>query len=92
MTEPAGQAFRVQPQTGGLPAAEGGFETPLGWFGVSWTNDEDAGHFELNVTSPEGTVGTVVLPVDGEVTLDGEAVNGGDIQLQGGATPVKLVS
>ncbi|KAL1659383.1 glycoside hydrolase family 78 protein [Schizophyllum commune] len=86
VTEPAGQAFRVAPQTGGLPAAEGGSETPLGWFGVSWTNDEDAGRFELNVTSPEGTVGTVILPVDGEVTVDGEAVDEeGGIQVQGGA-------
>ena len=76
----------MAPQTGGLPAAEGGFKTPLGWFGVSWTNDEDAGRFELNVTSPEGTVGTVIPPVDGEVTVDGEAVDEeGGIQVQGGA-------
>ncbi|KAL1682840.1 glycoside hydrolase family 78 protein [Schizophyllum commune] len=86
VTEPAGQVFRVQPQTAGLPSAEGGFETPLGWFGVSWVNDEGNGHFELNVTSPERTRGVVVLPVTGETTVDGEEVGQeGEITVQGGS-------
>lgn len=85
VTEPAGQVFRVQPRTAGLPAAEGGFETPLGWFGVSWANDEDNGRFELNVTSPEGTQGTVILPIAGETTVDGEGIGQeGEIAIQGG--------
>ncbi|KAI5823183.1 glycoside hydrolase family 78 protein [Schizophyllum commune Tattone D] len=85
VTEPAGLAFRVQPRTAGLPSAEGGFETPLGWFGVSWVNDEGNGRFELNVTSPEGTQGIVILPVAGETIVDGEEVGQeGEITVQGG--------
>ncbi|TRM57630.1 glycoside hydrolase family 78 protein [Schizophyllum amplum] len=92
VTEPAGRAFRVQPQTAGLPAAEGGFETPLGWFGVSWTMDEDGAGFEMNVTAPQGTNGVAVLPVDGEVTVDGAAVSvadGREVELEGGAHTIK---
>ncbi|KAI4521109.1 glycoside hydrolase family 78 protein [Schizophyllum commune Loenen D] len=86
VTEPAGLAFRVQPRTAGLPSAEGGFETPLGWFGVSWVNDEGNGRFELNVTSPEGTQGIVILPVAGETIVDGEEVGQeGEITVQGGS-------
>uniref|UniRef100_D8Q5F2 Glycoside hydrolase family 78 protein n=1 Tax=Schizophyllum commune (strain H4-8 / FGSC 9210) TaxID=578458 RepID=D8Q5F2_SCHCM len=85
VTEPAGQTFRIQPQTAGLPAAEGGFETPLGWFGVSWSNDSANGRFELNVTAPEGTQGVVIPPVAGDVTVDGNEVGQeGEITVQGG--------
>ncbi|KAL1743780.1 glycoside hydrolase family 78 protein [Schizophyllum fasciatum] len=89
VVEPAGQVFRVQPQTAGLPAAEGGFETPLGWFGVSWSNNEGGDRFDLNVTAPEGTQGVVVLPFSGEVTVDGDAVeNEGSIAIEGGTHSV----
>lgn len=94
MTEPGGQAFRVEPQTAGLPEAEGGFETPLGWFGVSWAVGDDGAGFELNVTAPEGTRGVAVLPVDGDVTVDGEMVSavGREVELAGGTHVVSVSS
>ena len=37
VTSPAGSAWAVAPHLqGGLPGAQGGFSTPLGWFGVQW--------------------------------------------------------
>lgn len=33
---PRGSVWVVRPMLSGLHAAEGGFETPLGWFGVKW--------------------------------------------------------
>ncbi|KAI5888942.1 Six-hairpin glycosidase [Schizophyllum commune H4-8] len=85
LMEPGGSGFRVQPQTAGLPAAEGGFETPLGWFGVSWSNDDAGGRFHLNVTAPEGTTGVVVLPFTGVVSVDGMEVGSeSSLTLNGG--------
>ncbi|KAK7030185.1 Six-hairpin glycosidase [Favolaschia claudopus] len=34
---PQGAEWRLAPSIAGLPAAEGGFETGLGWFGVKWS-------------------------------------------------------
>ncbi|KAL1693236.1 Six-hairpin glycosidase-like protein [Schizophyllum commune] len=92
LTEPGGTGFLVQPQTAGLPAAEGGFETPLGWFGVSWAKDEESGRFEMNVTTPEGTSGAAVLPVSGDILVDGvQAEDGNSAELGGGQHTVTVV-
>lgn len=50
--------WEFAPHTSGLPGAEGGFETSLGWFGAKWHID-DEGSFVAEVTVPEGVTGTV---------------------------------
>ncbi|KAI0681905.1 Six-hairpin glycosidase-like protein [Cerioporus squamosus] len=71
VTSPQGRTWQVAPHLSGLSAAEGGFTTPLGWFGVKWTAQQMRA-FSLTVDVPEGTSGVVKLPVGGKVTIDGE--------------------
>ncbi|KAI0312129.1 Six-hairpin glycosidase [Amylostereum chailletii] len=84
VTSPQGATWAVSPHLSGLPAAQGGFSTGLGWFGVQWSSNETV--FELDVDVPTGTKGVVTLPVSGTTTVDGEAatVNGGVLVLEGG--------
>jgi hypothetical protein len=63
ITEPAGLGWKLEPilEDGiGVDAAQGGFETSLGWFGANWTWTE--GVFEVSVSTPVGTSGEVVMP------------------------------
>ena len=69
VTAPQGLAWSVAPHLSGLEAAEGGFETPLGWFGVKW--ESNASTFRVIVDTPGGTSGVLLLPVRGETTVDG---------------------
>ncbi|KAI0706032.1 Six-hairpin glycosidase [Cerioporus squamosus] len=88
-----GRTWQVAPHLSGLSAAEGGFTTPLGWFGVKWTAQQKRA-FSLTVDVPEGTSGVVKLPVGGKVTIDGEvrAVGeGGGVQLAGGKHAIVVV-
>ncbi|KAF9450982.1 glycoside hydrolase family 78 protein [Macrolepiota fuliginosa MF-IS2] len=68
VTSTQGQTWNFAPHLNtGVPAAEGGFETPLGRFDASWSFDEDSnGNDVLNVqiSTPPGTAGTVNLPSD----------------------------
>lgn len=73
VTSPMGQTWALEPHTSGLPAAEGGFETPLGWFGVKWTSTSKS--FTMTVSTPSGTQGFVTVPSDKSVKVDGRAVN-----------------
>ncbi|TFY58443.1 hypothetical protein EVJ58_g6418 [Rhodofomes roseus] len=50
ITGPQGQTWAVAPHTAGLPYAEGGYETPLGWFGVRWSLGE--GWWNATVSPP----------------------------------------
>jgi len=70
---PMGQTWSLEPHTSGLSAAEGGFETPLGWFGVKWTSTSKT--FTMTVTTPSNTQGTVSIPSNKSVQVDGRAVN-----------------
>ncbi|KAJ3748405.1 hypothetical protein DFH05DRAFT_1389962 [Lentinula detonsa] len=47
VTSPQGATWSVAPVLSGLTAAEGGFETGLGWFGVNWTLTDDNAMFTL---------------------------------------------
>ena len=69
----------------GLPGAEGGFETPLGWYGVQWSVSGKT--FKLSIEVPTGTSGTVTLPFAGKTTADGKSVivsSQASIELAGG--------
>ncbi|CCM05941.1 uncharacterized protein FIBRA_08180 [Fibroporia radiculosa] len=72
ITSPMGQTWSVAPHTSGLSFARGGFETPLGWFGVEWVLTETS--FTISLAMPEGTSGVVTLPTTGVITVDDEEV------------------
>ncbi|KAJ8091938.1 hypothetical protein PM082_024173 [Marasmius tenuissimus] len=66
VTTPAGKTWVVKPVyvegvSDGGDGVKGGFETPLGQFGVelSWAS---AGELEANIESPEGTSGEFIVP------------------------------
>ncbi|KAI0724800.1 Six-hairpin glycosidase [Fomitopsis betulina] len=85
VTSPQGKTWSVAPHTAGLPYAEGGYETPLGWFGVDWVSKD--GWFNITVDTPAGTSGSVRIPYSGTTTIDGAVapgVSSGTLQLSGG--------
>lgn len=85
LTSAQGATWSVAPVLSGLSAAEGGFETGLGWFGVKWNSTNST--LSVNVSTPLGTNGTVVLPGSGTVEVDGSAQSGsesGTVQVAGG--------
>ena len=85
VTSPQGATWQVAPHLSGLPSAEGGFTTPLGWFGVKWSSHKST--FSLTIDVPEGTSGVVKLPVSGKVSVNGQArrvEKGEGVQLAGG--------
>ncbi|OBZ74807.1 hypothetical protein A0H81_05206 [Grifola frondosa] len=84
VTAPQGLTWSVAPHLSGLDAAEGGFETPLGWFGVKWSSSKTG--FTLSVETPQGTTGIIHLPIDGAVKVDGRstATADGSLELSGG--------
>ncbi|EPQ55724.1 Six-hairpin glycosidase [Gloeophyllum trabeum ATCC 11539] len=93
ITAPQGRTWSVAPHPSGLPRAEGGFSTGLGWFGVKWWEGE--GGFTVEVDVPEGTQGVVRLPYaveGGKVCVNGvEAhVVEGVVNVVGGKSTVVL--
>ncbi|KAL1937159.1 hypothetical protein VTO73DRAFT_14501 [Trametes versicolor] len=92
VTSPQGRTWSVAPHTSGLSAAEGGFTTPLGWYGVKWALKDRS--FALNIDVPEGTTGAVKLPFAGKVLVNGKAaqVEEGDALQLGGGKHAVLVS
>ncbi|KAK0454256.1 Six-hairpin glycosidase [Desarmillaria tabescens] len=92
ITSPRGATWSVNPHiNGGLPGAEGGFETSLGWFGVRWTLRDN--QFFMEIDTPGGTSGRVKLPREGSVTVDEVAVDvgtDGEIALNGGKHSIAI--
>ncbi|KIJ59431.1 glycoside hydrolase family 78 protein [Hydnomerulius pinastri MD-312] len=82
VTSPQGRTWRVAPVLSGLSAAEGGYETNLGWFGVKWSLDD--GTLTVFVSTPVGTSGTVILPGSGVIRVDGKESGNGSVSLSGG--------
>ena len=82
VTSPLGQTWAIAPHTSGLPSAQGGYSTSLGWFGVEWTSGTDG--FNITLSTPEGTSGTLKLPITGTVTVDGVQSD------QDGSQPLEL--
>ncbi|KAF8209055.1 glycoside hydrolase family 78 protein [Mycena galopus ATCC 62051] len=64
VTAPQGSEWLFSPNLAGLPSAQGGFETALGWFGASWTVSTHgaATTFSASVDLPVGTTGVFVVP------------------------------
>ncbi|KAE9386521.1 Six-hairpin glycosidase [Gymnopus androsaceus JB14] len=91
VTLPQGATWSVAPVLSGLSAAEGGFETGLGWFGANWTVADNT-TFTLMIDTPSGTNGTVTLPASGEVEVDGMdiTVNRTQLDLAGGSHVIVL--
>ncbi|KAJ7106845.1 glycoside hydrolase family 78 protein [Mycena crocata] len=97
VTAPQGTQWLLSPRLSGLPSAEGGFETALGWFGVSWkvATSGTTTTFSVSVDVPAGTTGVFQLPIElrsagrgVSVTVDGKKVGvsdaNADIPLAGG--------
>ncbi|TBU38763.1 Six-hairpin glycosidase [Dichomitus squalens] len=85
VTSPQGRTWQIAPHLSGLTAAQGGFTTPLGWFGAKWSAGKRS--FTLHVDVPEGTTGIVKVPVAGKVTVNGnlaQSSSDGTLELAGG--------
>ncbi|KAJ7026968.1 hypothetical protein C8F04DRAFT_1190065 [Mycena alexandri] len=70
LTTAQGATWSIAPVLSGLPSAEGGLETGLGFFGVNWTVSELT--LTLVLETPAGTSGVVTLPGSGPVTMNTE--------------------
>jgi hypothetical protein len=93
ITSPQGATWSVAPHLSGLSSAQGGFETPLGWFGVNWnTTNSTSQTFTAEISTPSDTTGTVTLPFSGAVTVDGEnsTAAGTTLTLTGGTHVVTV--
>jgi hypothetical protein len=94
----------MSPRLAGLPSAEGGFETALGWFGASWsvTTRGTTTTMTVKLDVPEGTSGSFEIPDELQsagrgvsVTVDGKRVvvaTSGVIPLAGGNHTVVAVA
>ena len=62
----AGVTWAIVPQVGDLTHVDAGFSTSLGGFSSKWSTNGTV--FQLEVHTPEGTAGTVGLPLPGNHT------------------------
>ncbi|KAI0338612.1 Six-hairpin glycosidase [Trametopsis cervina] len=81
VTSPQGQTWTLQPHTSGLSRAEGGFETPLGWYGVQWEITERNSTLRITVDTPSGTTGTLVVPSGKTTEADGQTMDGSNTSM-----------
>ena len=85
--------WSFDPHTSGLTAAEGGFETPLGWFGAKWALTSNGKVFTATLDVPKGTTGKVRVPVEGSVSVNGKRVqkdSSGVVTLDGGSHSIRV--
>jgi hypothetical protein len=71
LTGGGGQGWTIAPSLGGLDSIEAGFQSPLGTFSASWT--QNSGGLDGDFETPQGTTGSLVLPVSqgNSVTVSG---------------------
>jgi hypothetical protein len=74
----AGSEWTLTPQFGDLSFAEGGFSTSLGKFRAAWAVLDGGSGYNVTVSSPQGTTGTLLLPLldnatEVSVSSDGES-------------------
>ncbi|CAK5269996.1 unnamed protein product [Mycena citricolor] len=85
LKSPLGATWTISPVLSGLPSAEGGLETAIGFFGVKWTVQ---GHtLTVRLQTPTASNGTVSLPGVGPLTVDGhkKSSSSGLVSLDGGS-------
>jgi hypothetical protein len=83
-TSAQGATWSIAPVLSGLPAAQGGMSTGLGFFGVNWVVNSTT--LSLALETPAGTQGAVTLPGTGPLTVDGQVQDdvSGQVELAGG--------
>ncbi|KAH8101215.1 Six-hairpin glycosidase [Cristinia sonorae] len=91
VTSPQGRTWSFAPHLSGLTKAEGGFTSPLGWFGAKWSVSKKGkkSKFSATLKVPKGTTGTVKFPLKGSITINGGSVivvqdASGGVKLDGG--------
>ncbi|KAJ7888543.1 glycoside hydrolase family 78 protein [Mycena olivaceomarginata] len=84
LTSAQGATWSIAPVLSGLPSAEGGLSTGLGFFGVKWAVDGDT--LTLTVQVPAGTEGVVTLPGSGPLTVNKSRLlsSSNSVELKGG--------
>ncbi|KAJ7242348.1 glycoside hydrolase family 78 protein [Mycena haematopus] len=84
LTSALGATWSIAPVLSGLPSAEGGLETGLGFFGVNWKVVGET--LTLTLQTPIGTEGVVTLPGSGPMTVDKRrrATSSNSVELKGG--------
>ncbi|KAJ7754088.1 glycoside hydrolase family 78 protein [Mycena metata] len=84
LTTVQGATWSISPVLSGLPSAEGGLETGLGFFGVKWQVEGQT--LSLTLQTPAGTEGVVTLPGTGPLTVDNyvQSTSSGSVELEGG--------
>jgi hypothetical protein len=84
LTTVLGATWSIAPVLSGLPSAEGGLETGLGFFGVKWTVSRQT--LTLTLQTPAGTAGVVTLPGTGPMTVDKRTLptSTNSVELKGG--------
>lgn len=88
---PGFQQWKIVPQSLGLSWVKGAFPTPRGSINVSWSFDTN-GLFQMTVTAPAGTDGTVYLPTPLKTPLKKYQISGcsigknGSFAVKGGET------
>ncbi|KAJ6484860.1 Six-hairpin glycosidase [Mycena sanguinolenta] len=103
VTGTQGSEWLLSPNIAGLPSAEGGFETALGWFGASWTAStvNSTTTFNATLDVPTGTSGLFVVPRELQgsgrlsVSVDGKkatTADDGSVSLTGGTHTVVVVA
>ncbi|SFB23686.1 Ig-like domain (group 3) [Nocardioides alpinus] len=73
---PGYSTWTIKPHPGDLAFSRGVVPTETGTIDTSWTSDKAAGTFEMKVTSPASTSGTVAVPAnaDSVVRVNGQRV------------------
>ncbi|WP_210503385.1 alpha-L-rhamnosidase C-terminal domain-containing protein [Nocardioides xinjiangensis] len=72
--------WAIKPHPGNLAYSKGVVPTETGAIDASWTSDKKAGTFDMDVTTPAGTSGTVAVPADASSVV---RVNGQRVWLAG---------
>jgi hypothetical protein len=73
VVEAAGSSWIVQPHLGDLTSVEAGLTTTLGQFTVSWSSSNEK--FNMTVSAPAGTKGTIAFPLFSPSNLTMQAVD-----------------
>ncbi|KAJ7641068.1 glycoside hydrolase family 78 protein [Roridomyces roridus] len=84
LTSVQGATWTIAPVLSGLPSAEGGISTGLGFFGVKWTATGNT--LTMDIQTPEGTQGVVTVPGTGPITVNKKAqpMSSNLVELKGG--------